>query len=105
MKNRALLILLLFVSGPLLAQPQVKWAQQITGKEWQWISDVVSDSLGNIYAAGDFYDAAIFSPDDKPVKLKPESTNGLFVAKYDPNGQLSWVQQLNGSGGMQAADL
>src|SRR4051812_29023409 len=97
--------LIILVNGCLTiaAQPAIKWAQNISGKGHQWISDVASDESGNIYVAGDFQDVTTFDID--AVKLQPFDVNGLFVAKYTMQGKFVWVKQLCGESSLEASKL
>lgn len=96
---------IILVNGCLVvaAQPTIKWAENISGKGHQWISDVASDESGNIYVAGDFQDVTTFDMD--AVKLQPSDVNGLFVAKYNMQGKFVWVKQLCGESSLEASKI
>ena len=55
---------------------------------------IAADAAGNTYVTGYFSDAVTFGPGQTRT-----STGGsdIFVAKYDPAGNLVWVQQAGGA--------
>jgi hypothetical protein len=87
------------------AQPSINWMQQISGTGWQGIDDLITDGSGNVYALGDFQGNTLIGQDELAIELKPTDVNGLFVAKFDRYGQLTWAKQLNGNGGVEACKL
>jgi hypothetical protein len=67
---------------------------------------VASDSSGNAYVTGWFESSARFHSADGngvtvtgfsgPVQSGPDYPNDAFIAKYDRNGNLKWVNQIGG---------
>jgi len=53
---------------------------------------VVTDGSGNIIVAGDFWGMANFGGDTTLT-----TAGGIFIAKYDGDGNLLWVEQAGGS--------
>lgn len=70
------------------------WVTQAGGDGYAWGNSVASDSAGNILVTGAFEIEAAF--DDET--LKSAGDLDIFVAKYDPDGNLMWVQSAGGSG-------
>jgi hypothetical protein len=51
----------------------------------------VTDLSGNIYVWGNYSDTIVFAPDT----LINRSAQGLFLVKYDPNGNVIWAKQID----------
>ncbi|HTA27097.1 MAG TPA: T9SS type A sorting domain-containing protein [Bacteroidia bacterium] len=75
----------------------VLWARQATSIS-HFISSnaagsvgwkLVTDLSGNIYVLGVYGDTVVFAPDT----LINRSAQGLFLVKYDPNGNVIWAKQ------------
>ncbi len=65
---------------------QALWAREGGG------AGIVVDSLGNIFARGSFFGTASFGS----FQLTSRGGEDMFVANYDPVGQLRWVRQSGG---------
>ncbi|WP_337040969.1 SBBP repeat-containing protein [Emticicia sp. 17c] len=74
--------------------------------EFQWVQTLVSlfqqtgyniavDSNNNVYVTGTFADNIVFG---SISKRSYQSTNDIFLAKYNSNGVAQWVQSAGGSG-------
>jgi hypothetical protein len=72
------------------------WAKSIDG--WtRWISDITTDSLGNVYVLGYFYNKIAF---DDTTCYPNNSLLLSFLGSFDANGQRRWFKVLGkGSGG------
>lgn len=58
--------------------------------------DLVVDASGNSYVAGGFEGSVNFNPlGTANIITLPDTLTGLFVAKYNTNGILQWVTQIN----------
>jgi hypothetical protein len=55
-------------------------------------SDIAIDNSNNIYVTGNFKSHAVF--DDK--ELISSGNDDIFIAKYDENGSLMWLNQIGG---------
>ncbi|RJU85161.1 MAG: hypothetical protein DWC02_06865 [Candidatus Poseidoniales archaeon] len=80
---------------------ELLWARTVGGIDMDLVSDIVVDSNGNSYLAGEFYSPSISfgsytleNSDDDP------SDNNLgddiFVAKIDTNGAWQWARNIEG---------
>ncbi len=58
-------------------------------------SDFSMDNQGNSYLPGLFYDSAHFG---NSTLIDPNGLGDGFIVKFDINGNLKWVKQLNSSG-------
>lgn len=66
---------------------------------------IVNDNAGNVYVAGKYEMAANFSGTTLPCTGVPDCNHDLFLAKYNSNGSLNWVQTCGGSLGDYAHGL
>ncbi len=73
------------------------WVNRMGGSAWDDARAAVTDSAGNIYVTGDYQVAANFSS----YNLPGYASEGVYVAKYGPSGNLLWVQ---GGGSSTAVD-
>jgi len=64
---------------------------------------LTSDSLGNVYVAGRYWDKAIFGTDS--LTQSYGSSSALFLLKYNDNGQLLWAKSIEGNGLKSATQL
>ncbi len=60
------------------------------------MGDITSDSLGNVYVVGRYWDQAIFGTDT--LKQSYGSSSALFLLKYNDLGQLLWAKSIEGNG-------
>lgn len=58
------------------------------------IISIVSDSLHNIYAAGNFCDSATFGN----LHIKSNGNQDGFIARFSPNGNVRWINPIGGYG-------
>ncbi len=87
-----ILLLAVLAGGSVSAQPY--WARDIGGPGNDHVADVKTDSVGNIYATGEFSGMIEFGG------TSYTSTAGIdmFLAKMTPAGQVLWFVQGGGSG-------
>ncbi len=69
------------------------WAQKGTGIENERARKVVTDTWGNVYITGYFGGTATFGT----TNLISAGGFDIFVAKYDKNGILKWIQKAGGA--------
>ena len=74
-------------------QGNLIWASRFTGTSRGEVNDLVCDSIGNIYAIGQFSGTYEFSGGVVEVSFSSSSPNfhDIFILKLDPNGQVVWV--------------
>lgn len=105
----AVALVLLLAAAPIAAAQSIGWAKQQGGTPAVEISveearAIATDSLGNIYTTGSFRDQATFGAGEsnETVLRIPEgflpNTQGIFVAKYGPDGQFIWARGARGNG-------
>lgn len=67
------------------------WARQGGGSGWEHGDGVATDGSGNIIVAGTFYSSSLTL--DTITLTKPDSTNPrMFLAKYNPAGDILWAR-------------
>lgn len=95
MKKHFLFLLLLPLSC--LSQ-NLQWAKQIKGTGYQFANAMTVDAAGNIYVTGNCEDTTDFDPGAGVYNLiTPGWYSDIFVAKYDPLGNLVWAKKMGGS--------
>ncbi len=57
------------------------------------VRSVALDSDGNALVAGSFENEIDFGAEGKPIKIKSAGKNDIFVAKYDPSGEVLWAKR------------
>ncbi len=74
------------------ASGTVLWKNEIGGTGYDMATDVAIDGQGNIYVTGKFTCKAIFgSKNGNTIVKTTTKAEELYIAKYDPNGNLLWV--------------
>lgn len=61
------------------------------------VADVVTDAAGHLYLTGSFIGAVDFDPGLGSFPLTSGAARDVFVAKYDPAGNLLWAKRMGGS--------
>jgi len=96
-----IVFLLLFFQQTSEAQLQLNWAENIGGGGISQATIVKTDSLGNYYIAGYFYDSIDVEPGVGATMFYHTGSDpyhsDAFLAKYDPNGNLLWAGSLGGN--------
>jgi hypothetical protein len=72
----------------------VIWAKAAGGLYEDESSAISLDGSGNIYMGGSFYSSATF----ESTTINSTGGSQTFIAKYDNNGNLSWVHESDGVG-------
>ena len=76
--------------------PTWNWARSGTGNGYIEGSTVTTDSFGNIYVSG-YFSSENMTIGTVTLQNAVSSFNDLFLAKYDPSGNLLWAQRYGGS--------
>lgn len=74
------------------------WAIQITGDGFNEIRSGKTDASNNIFVTGHFEETADFDPTSGVSSLTSNGQEDIFLAKFTPEGQLTWVHGIGGPG-------
>ncbi len=78
-------------------EPIWHWARSAGGENTDYASTMSTDAQGNAYVAGTFYSTAITLGDTTLLNyVEEEGYADLYLAKYDPNGEVLWVRHGTG---------
>lgn len=80
---------------------EAQWAKSISGSAIKLAGAITTDESNNSYLAGSFEDSLFI--DDQVFKTTGEED--LFIAKFDPDGNLIWLSQSGLSGQLRARDM
>lgn len=87
----------LFITIPLKAQNATfQWAKKISGPSLEYVMDVCTDSLGNIYSAGAFWWQVDFDPDTSEYIVTTIYDCDIFIQKMSPDGDHIWTKTMGG---------
>ncbi len=79
------------------------WAKDLPGLTAQSVAQgaaIAVDSSGNVIVAGTFTGTVNFDPNSGSTTFTSAlGGNDVFIAKYDPNGNLLWAQNVGGTAG------
>jgi hypothetical protein len=82
-----------------------QWAQTTGGPNTERASSVITDSVGNIYVAGEASAGAVFGSGGGAVTIAGAGATDAFLAKYGPSGGFWWVRTAGGTENDLAADV
>lgn len=68
------------------------WAKTIGGTDLDRGYDITTDSNGNIYVVGGFFNTVDFDPGPSVSNLTSIGSTDAFVLKLDPSGNFLWVK-------------
>ncbi len=74
------------------------WAIQITGDGFNEIRSVKTDATNTIFVTGLFEETADFDPSEGISLQASKGMADIFLARYNPEGQLIWVNSIGGAG-------
>lgn len=77
-------------------QGEMQWAKKISSKRSEVINRVRFDAFNNIYICGYFEGNTIFSTDANSGIYQSLDHTDSYVAKYNTNGELVWINQFEG---------
>lgn len=77
----------------------VVWAQGASPGGYPYVYSNASDSYGNIYVAGVFFNQPVWFGNDTLINASGSGTADIFVTKYDSAGNVLWAR---GAGGPDA---
>lgn len=89
--------LLFYVSNSIFAQSNTwAWAKKGGGTVNDFVSRTIVDASGNVYVAGSFESVSITIG---TITVNNGGTSGrdIFIAKYNSDGDVQWVQRITGT--------
>jgi len=92
-KLRSLLLCLLMLSA-LMGLSAQEWAVCAGGTDNDYVRAIVSDTNGNSYIIGNFYNTSDFGT----MSLTSSGDSDIFVAKLDADGNWLWANRAGGTG-------
>ena len=87
-----------FTSPPVAQATNFNWAKQAGGTDQDYGIDMDTDASGNCLVTGNYRGTATFGS----VTLL---SSGIFIAKYDPAGNLHWAKQAVDNGRVKSITL
>ncbi|NDU99007.1 SBBP repeat-containing protein [Spirosoma terrae] len=90
--KQLLLLLCLFISIDIHAQPPVEWAVKGGGSDQDYGTDVATDASGNVYVTGYFLSNQITFGNVVLNRVSPAGKGDVFLVKYDPSGNVIWAR-------------
>ena len=93
--------LVLFATTIIAQTPIFEWAVSMGGTTTDQGLSITTDALGNVLTTGIFSGTVDFDPGTGTLNL---TSNGYFVQKLDPNGNLIWAKSMWGSGSSITTD-
>jgi hypothetical protein len=92
-------VLLLIGSTVSYAQPQFKWAKQISGADDELANFLAIDSAGNVYLTGTFQGTVDVDPGPNTFNLTSEGPNDFYILKLASAGNFLWAKRIGGNTG------
>lgn len=86
------------------ADGQKLWAVAIGGEGEDEFSDIDSDSAGNVYVTGTMR-GEIDVDQDGEVDIRAEGQSVMFMASFDPAGNLRWARASGGTGAARGVGI
>ncbi len=77
------------------------WAKHIGSPKTDYLNAIASDPEGNIILTGHFYDSVAFGD----TSIYALAGSDIFLAKYNPMGELLWIRRAGGSSADQSYTL
>lgn len=76
------------------------WAKSAGGVTDDWGHGVATDDQGNIFMTGSFY-----GPHVTFDTINLNGSGDMFIAKYDPSGNILWVNTVQGNNGVDGSSI
>ena len=100
MNNKKSLFLFLFInllgSITYCQTTSSGWVTTIKGSGFETLSDVSTDSNGNVYAIGVFNGNTTFNGLSNSISKSAKGETDAYVSKFDADGELIWVSTFGG---------
>ncbi len=87
------------------SQGLLNWVKSISGNGLVSVADVELDSAGNFTVTGTINGVLDFDPGPMESTLSSPGGNNVFLARYDPLGNLLWARKFGGSASVSGVQL
>lgn len=74
---------------------ELEWIHQVGSQENDVLTGIQEGEDGKVFAYGEFWLSALF---DSTTVILENGSKGIFIAAYEQEGKLDWVQQISGKG-------
>ena len=74
----------------------VIWAKSVGGEGNEFARSITTDKANNIYIAGGFTSASVLFGTTALTNPGSKGTHDIFIAKYDPEGNVTWAKSMGG---------
>jgi len=72
----------------------VLWAKSAGGNSYDYSNSITTDAVGNVYLTGNFNSSTLTFGN---ITLTNTGYGDIFIAKYDPNGNVLWAKSAGGN--------
>jgi hypothetical protein len=73
------------------------WAKNLGGISGDYGNSIATDSAGNVYTTGYFFETADFDPGAGTANLTSAGGTDIFISKLNSDGTFAWAKNLGGS--------
>lgn len=80
----------------LTAEGDFVWAKNFSGTEYEESNGIGTDSEGNVYISGYFYNPVDFDPGSGMFTMTPAGSGDGFAVKLSPDGDFIWAKSFGG---------
>src|SRR4051812_43030090 len=87
------------------AAGNVLWAHSAGGPGYDLSVSITVDTMGNSIITGQFSGASMTFNSTTLTNAGTNSTDDIFIAKYDPSGNLVWVKSAGGAGNDEGSSV
>lgn len=94
--KKAILLLCSYLSIFFLHSQNVEWLKQFDGTNFVRSLSVTTDISGDVYVTGDFAGTIDFDPGPSVLNFTCAIGTGMFVCKFNSNGDLLWAKKMSG---------
>ena len=74
------------------------WAKGMGGTNTDQSVSLITDSVGNVYTTGSFYNTVDFDPNIGIFNLTSAGSKDVFILKLNSSGAFVWVKRIGGTG-------
>lgn len=87
----------LFQASPLPNQINFEWIKKIGSNGDDFVTDMVTDKLGNMYLVGSFNYTVDFNPNAGTSNLTSNGGSDIYILKLDSGSNFIWAKSIGGA--------